>query len=295
MGARRATLLGARERATLARRRPRVDARGALLRRRRPARGRQGRAVPGAVAAVGGARLSRDAAGARRLGAGARIAPRSLRCRRRRRWRCSSAGAPATIARRTMVRMLTAPLKIAHYNDPQMYRDVGCRYGSLPVRAERPRWMERVVRGRRARRRRHHRVRRRGHRHRRRRRGRRPGARRAGPRRRAPRRGRLLHARRLHRPARRDAAQALPRHGRDVRRRQRGHPDSRSAAPSAARPPSTPAPAIARPIACCDDWGTSSGSTSSSPDRWRRYFDARRGDARRRAGASRSISAAWRA
>src|SRR6478672_2555065 len=45
------------------------------------------------------------------------------------------------IARRTMVRMLTAPLKIAHYNDPKMYRDVGCRYGSLPVRAERPRWM----------------------------------------------------------------------------------------------------------------------------------------------------------
>ncbi|MCA1664835.1 MAG: GMC family oxidoreductase N-terminal domain-containing protein, partial [Myxococcales bacterium] len=48
-------------------------------------------------------------------------------------------------ARRTMVRMLTAPLKIAHYNDPKMYSDVGCRYGSLPVRAEAPRWMERVV------------------------------------------------------------------------------------------------------------------------------------------------------
>ena len=49
------------------------------------------------------------------------------------------------IARRTVVRMLTAPLKIAHYNDPQMYREVGCRYGSLPVRAEQPRWMERVT------------------------------------------------------------------------------------------------------------------------------------------------------
>src|SRR6476469_4932954 len=49
------------------------------------------------------------------------------------------------IARRTMVRMLTAPLKIAHYNDPKMYSDVGCRYGSLPVRAERPRYMERVT------------------------------------------------------------------------------------------------------------------------------------------------------
>ncbi len=48
-------------------------------------------------------------------------------------------------ARRTMVRMLTAPLKIAHYNDPKMYADVGCRYGSLPVRAERPRYMERVT------------------------------------------------------------------------------------------------------------------------------------------------------
>ncbi len=49
------------------------------------------------------------------------------------------------VARRTMVRMLTAPLKIAHYNDPKMYSDVGCRYGSLPVRAEEPRWMERVT------------------------------------------------------------------------------------------------------------------------------------------------------
>jgi hypothetical protein len=48
-------------------------------------------------------------------------------------------------ARRTMVRMLTAPLKIAHYNDPKMYEEVGCRYGSLPVRAEVPRYMERVV------------------------------------------------------------------------------------------------------------------------------------------------------
>ena len=49
------------------------------------------------------------------------------------------------IARRTVVRMLTATLKMAHYNDAQMYSDVGCRYGSLPVRAEQPRWMERVV------------------------------------------------------------------------------------------------------------------------------------------------------
>jgi choline dehydrogenase-like flavoprotein len=48
-------------------------------------------------------------------------------------------------ARRTMVRLLTAPLKIAHYNDPKMYAHVGCRYGSLPVRAEHPRWLERVT------------------------------------------------------------------------------------------------------------------------------------------------------
>lgn len=48
-------------------------------------------------------------------------------------------------ARRTMVRMLTAPLKIAHYNDPQMYQEVGCRYGSLPARAENPRWMQERV------------------------------------------------------------------------------------------------------------------------------------------------------
>ena len=58
------------------------------------------------------------------------------------RWRAGD------VARRTIVRMLTAPLKIAHYNDPKMYSDVGCRYGSLPVRADqsgRPRWMERVT------------------------------------------------------------------------------------------------------------------------------------------------------
>jgi choline dehydrogenase-like flavoprotein len=48
-------------------------------------------------------------------------------------------------ARRTMVRMLTAPLKIAHYNDEQMYKDVGCRYGSLPMRPEHPRWMQERV------------------------------------------------------------------------------------------------------------------------------------------------------
>src|SRR5262245_49515812 len=56
------------------------------------------------------------------------------------RWRAGDWG------RRSVVRMLTAPLKIAHYHDPQMFADIGCRFGSLPVRDEKPRWMsERVV------------------------------------------------------------------------------------------------------------------------------------------------------
>ena len=42
-------------------------------------------------------------------------------------------------ARRTLVRLLTAPLKVAHYNDPEMYAHVGCRYGSLPVAQPRSR------------------------------------------------------------------------------------------------------------------------------------------------------------
>ncbi|MDB4969388.1 MAG: hypothetical protein JWN44_5077 [Myxococcales bacterium] len=49
------------------------------------------------------------------------------------------------VARRTVVRMLTAPLKIAHYNDPKMYEDVGCRFGALPTKPERPRWMQERV------------------------------------------------------------------------------------------------------------------------------------------------------
>jgi choline dehydrogenase-like flavoprotein len=48
---------------------------------------------------------------------------------------------------RTMLRLLTTPLKVAHYNDPKMYQEVGCRYGSLPVATvEKPRYMsERVL------------------------------------------------------------------------------------------------------------------------------------------------------
>ena len=144
--ARGRTLLGARERAALL-----AIARAAMPEGRWFA-GADTRAVekvdalPGALAAVGGARLSRDAAGARRLGAGPPSRAAGRRCRPTtvlqllERWRVGD------VARRTMVRMLTAPLKIAHYNDPQMYSEVGCRYGSLPVRAESPRWMqERVV------------------------------------------------------------------------------------------------------------------------------------------------------
>jgi len=51
-------------------------------------------------------------------------------------------------ARRSLLRLLTTPLKVAHYNDPSMYEHVGCRFGALPVsKPERPRWMqERVAR-----------------------------------------------------------------------------------------------------------------------------------------------------
>jgi hypothetical protein len=56
------------------------------------------------------------------------------------RWRGSD------YAARAMVRLLTAPLKLAHFNDPQLYSAVGCKFGSLPVtNIERPRWLERVT------------------------------------------------------------------------------------------------------------------------------------------------------
>jgi hypothetical protein len=56
------------------------------------------------------------------------------------RWRGSD------YAARTLVRLLTAPLKLAHFNDPKLYEHVGCRFGSLPVtNVERPRYMERVT------------------------------------------------------------------------------------------------------------------------------------------------------
>jgi hypothetical protein len=49
-------------------------------------------------------------------------------------------------ASRTLLRLLTAPLKLAHFNDPQLYAHVGCKFGMLPVaNVERPRYMERVT------------------------------------------------------------------------------------------------------------------------------------------------------
>jgi len=49
-------------------------------------------------------------------------------------------------ARRSAVRALLSALKVAHFNDPALYHQIGCIYGTEPVAAgERPRWMERVT------------------------------------------------------------------------------------------------------------------------------------------------------
>lgn len=49
--------------------------------------------------------------------------------------------------RRTSLRAVLTPLKIAHYHDPAFYRQLGCVFGvTTPARDETPRWMaERVV------------------------------------------------------------------------------------------------------------------------------------------------------
>ncbi len=46
-------------------------------------------------------------------------------------------------AGRTLLRLLTTPLKVAHYNDAKMYAHVGCKFGSLPVAQSeaKPRYM----------------------------------------------------------------------------------------------------------------------------------------------------------
>ena len=49
-------------------------------------------------------------------------------------------------ARRTAMRLLLAMIKVAHFNDPALYRHVGCVFGvDAPQSVEKPRWMERVT------------------------------------------------------------------------------------------------------------------------------------------------------
>ncbi len=56
------------------------------------------------------------------------------------RWRCGDYG------RRMLLRLITLPLKMSHYNDAAMYQAVGCRFGALPVASvEKQRYMERVT------------------------------------------------------------------------------------------------------------------------------------------------------
>ncbi|HEX2570338.1 MAG TPA: GMC family oxidoreductase N-terminal domain-containing protein [Polyangia bacterium] len=51
----------------------------------------------------------------------------------------------ASYARRTLLRALVTPLKVAHYDDPAFYRELGCVYRAPAVTELRPRWMtERV-------------------------------------------------------------------------------------------------------------------------------------------------------
>ncbi|MBI5477946.1 MAG: GMC family oxidoreductase N-terminal domain-containing protein, partial [Deltaproteobacteria bacterium] len=49
---------------------------------------------------------------------------------------------------RLTLRYLTVPLKMAHFNNPEIFQLIGCRYAAEPPKAEpRPRWFERVVSG----------------------------------------------------------------------------------------------------------------------------------------------------
>jgi choline dehydrogenase-like flavoprotein len=50
-----------------------------------------------------------------------------------------------TEAGRLGVRALMTPLKLAHFDDPGMYRAFGCRYALDPPKPERPRWRDRIV------------------------------------------------------------------------------------------------------------------------------------------------------
>lgn len=49
---------------------------------------------------------------------------------------------------RAMLRGLLTPLKFAHFDDPAMFRHVGCRYELDAVRPETPRWLSQVTNGR---------------------------------------------------------------------------------------------------------------------------------------------------
>jgi choline dehydrogenase-like flavoprotein len=51
-------------------------------------------------------------------------------------------------AARSMLRALLLPIKFAHFNRPEMFQHVGCRYESEAVREDRPRWLSRVTDGR---------------------------------------------------------------------------------------------------------------------------------------------------
>src|SRR5262245_15738955 len=52
----------------------------------------------------------------------------------------------ASYPRRSAARALLAAIKLVHFNDPGMYRKIGCVYGiEPPSTIERPRWMQRVT------------------------------------------------------------------------------------------------------------------------------------------------------
>lgn len=49
---------------------------------------------------------------------------------------------------RNLLRAIVTPLKQHHFDQPQMFRHVGCRHGLPTVRDEQPRWMAQVTNGR---------------------------------------------------------------------------------------------------------------------------------------------------
>jgi choline dehydrogenase-like flavoprotein len=51
----------------------------------------------------------------------------------------------ADYPRRTALRALLAPIKVAHFDDPHMYHSIGCVYGRVQAVEPRPRWMQERV------------------------------------------------------------------------------------------------------------------------------------------------------